>query len=99
MKSNKKILDYKGYLSRKFLKKRMNYNLGRVPIDMSLTVQDTGSKVQLMLKAHGLRKRHSLFNSIITHFKKVRFSPKVVIRKKPVFEKTLKKTAFEAGGF
>ena len=33
-------------------------------------VSDSGTKVQLMLKAHGLKKRKSLLNSIVTHFKK-----------------------------
>ncbi|CAJ0937776.1 unnamed protein product, partial [Mesorhabditis belari] len=33
-------------------------------------LKDSGTKVQLMLKAHGLKKRKSLLNSIVTIFKK-----------------------------
>ncbi|RCN29793.1 hypothetical protein ANCCAN_24447 [Ancylostoma caninum] len=34
-------------------------------------IRDTGTKVQLLFKAHGLKKRKSLLNSIVTVFKKV----------------------------
>ncbi|KAK6012318.1 hypothetical protein OSTOST_22536, partial [Ostertagia ostertagi] len=33
-------------------------------------IRDTGTKVQLLFKAHGLKKRKSLLNSIVTVFKK-----------------------------
>uniref|UniRef100_A0A1I7XAK8 C2 NT-type domain-containing protein n=1 Tax=Heterorhabditis bacteriophora TaxID=37862 RepID=A0A1I7XAK8_HETBA len=33
-------------------------------------IKDTGSKVELMFKVHGLKKRKSLLNSIVTVFKK-----------------------------
>ncbi|KAJ1355630.1 hypothetical protein KIN20_013114 [Parelaphostrongylus tenuis] len=33
-------------------------------------IRDTGTKVQLMFKAHGLKKRKSILNSIVTAFKK-----------------------------
>nr|CDJ94057.1 C. briggsae CBR-LIN-33 protein [Haemonchus contortus] len=33
-------------------------------------IRDTGTKVQLLFKAHGLKKRKSLLNSIVTAFRK-----------------------------
>ncbi|KJH46242.1 hypothetical protein DICVIV_07678 [Dictyocaulus viviparus] len=39
-------------------------------------IRDTGTKVQLMFKAHGLKKRKSLINSIVTVFKKTKYHTK-----------------------
>ncbi|KHJ87530.1 hypothetical protein OESDEN_12694 [Oesophagostomum dentatum] len=44
-------------------------SLGQRSVTTSV-IRDTGTKVQLMFKAHGLKKRKSLFNSIVTVFKK-----------------------------
>ncbi|KAE9415904.1 hypothetical protein Angca_000405 [Angiostrongylus cantonensis] len=46
-----------------------NESIGQRTVSTSV-IRDTGTKVQLMFKAHGLKKRKSLLNSIVTVFKK-----------------------------
>ncbi|GMS95698.1 hypothetical protein PENTCL1PPCAC_17873 [Pristionchus entomophagus] len=44
-------------------------SIGTRPVVVTV-ISDSGTKVQLMLKAFGLKKKKSLLNSIVTHFKK-----------------------------
>ena len=39
----------------------------------TLSLQDSGTKVQLLLKAHGLKKKKGFINSIVIKFKKVSY--------------------------
>ncbi|CAJ0604070.1 unnamed protein product [Cylicocyclus nassatus] len=57
-------------MSRKSSASTSDENLGQRTVATSV-IRDTGTKVQLMFKAHGLKKRKSLFNTIVTVFKKV----------------------------
>ncbi|ULT94523.1 hypothetical protein L3Y34_003773 [Caenorhabditis briggsae] len=44
-------------------------DLGTRSVAVSV-LKDSGTKVEIMLKAHGLKKKKSLFNSLVTVFKK-----------------------------
>ncbi|ETN81366.1 hypothetical protein NECAME_08543 [Necator americanus] len=56
-------------MSRKSESSTSEESLGQRSVATSV-IRDTGTKVQLMFKAHGLKKRKSLLNSIVTVFKK-----------------------------
>ncbi|PAV81371.1 hypothetical protein WR25_09353 [Diploscapter pachys] len=52
-------------------------SIGTRPVSVTV-VRDTGTKVQLMLKAHGMKKKKSFFGSILTAFKKPHTPSKLV---------------------